>query len=121
MPLEAGEIDSTAVSSASIAHLSVEEAVALLDYAMGDNALADLEGVPLLFTEDLRSTQAFSCSKPTVFVVEEDEDYQLLPQAPHRLLSKQIRALRPQVWQNLQRMASADAKAGEEAAFQRRA
>lgn len=86
--------------------------MALLDYAMADNGLADLEGVPLLFTEDLSSTQAFSATKLTVFVPEEEEDYQLLPQAPQRLLSKQIRALRPRVWQNLQRMASADAKPG---------
>ncbi|CAK9107303.1 Sacsin (DnaJ homolog subfamily C member 29) (DNAJC29) [Durusdinium trenchii] len=93
---------------------------------MADNNLVDLQGVPLLFTEDLKmGTLPFSAKMSTLFVPEEDEEYQLLPQAPRRLLSKKIRASRPWVWQSLQRMASSEAepsgeKQGDESCFQLR-
>lgn len=94
----------------TIGSLTPEEAVAFLDFVLADNDFGDLEGVPLLFTEDMTAgTQPFTLSGTSMlFVPEDEEEYQLLPQAPRRLLSKRIRNSRPWVWQNLQRMASSE-------------
>jgi len=100
----------------SIPSLTTEEATALLDYAIADGDFADLEGVPLLISEDAAvGTVSFSSAPNTagVFVPEDDDEYQLLPQAPRRVLSKKVRALRPWVWQHLRQIASGDAPPGQ--------
>ncbi|CAE8605766.1 unnamed protein product, partial [Polarella glacialis] len=99
-------------SPVKVGQLSVAEAVSLLEFALSDGDHADLEGVPLLISEDLSAgTFAFEAASEkgaaTLFVPEDEEEYHLLPQAPGRLISRQIRQLRPLVWQQLRHMATA--------------
>ncbi|CAK0875091.1 unnamed protein product [Prorocentrum cordatum] len=93
--------------SVHIDHLTVAEAGALLEFALVDGNTADLEGVPLLVTESLATgTVAFRSSPgaATVFVPEDEEEYDLLPHAPHRVISRELRKGHPWVWQHLRHL-----------------
>eukprot|EP00929_Paragymnodinium_shiwhaense_P112869 TRINITY_DN8112_c0_g3_i1.p1 TRINITY_DN8112_c0_g3~~TRINITY_DN8112_c0_g3_i1.p1 ORF type:complete len:4071 (+),score=984.48 TRINITY_DN8112_c0_g3_i1:367-12213(+) len=98
-------------------YLTEEEAFAMLDFALSDNDYADLEGVPLLVTCDLsEGTLAFSSENKaaSIFVPEDDEEYLLLPHAPHRAVAKGLRVQRSRVWQHLRHIASDESGSGAE-------
>ena len=65
-------------AAVQIDYLTPEDAAILLEFVLSDGDISDLEGVPLLVTENLSAgTSAFTCGagKPTIFVPEDENEY----------------------------------------------